>query len=44
MSDEHLEGVCLSGKQALESAKITPLPPATWDMVKWENVKDVLTA
>ena len=42
--DEQLEELCLSGTQAMETSNIPLLPPATWDMVRWENAEEVLTA
>ena len=44
MDNEQLEGLCLSGTQAIVTANIAELPLATWDMVRWDNSREVLTA
>jgi len=44
LNDEQLEELCLSVTQAMETANIRLLAPTTWDMVRWENAKEVLTA
>jgi len=36
MNDQQFEGLRRSG--------ITPLPEAAWDMVRWENAREVLTS
>jgi hypothetical protein len=40
---EPLQDICLSGAQAMETAKIDPLPQATWDRVRWKNTEEILT-
>jgi len=42
MSD-NLEDLCRSGMRAVRTANITPLTPAIWDSVRWENAKEVLS-
>ena len=36
MNDQQFEDLCRSG--------LTPLPAATWDMVRWENARVVLSS
>lgn len=40
MNEEQLEEL---GADAMRTANLTPLPAATWDMVKWENAKGILS-
>lgn len=44
MNDRQFEDLCRSGMQAMSTANIPLLPAATWDMVRWENAKEVLTS
>ena len=44
MTDQQLEELCNSGVHAMETANIAPLPAATWDMVRWENAKEILSS
>jgi len=45
MNDKQFENLCRSGTRAMRTANITPLslPEATWERVRWENAKEVLS-
>lgn len=44
MTDNQLEELCDSGMHAIRTANIVPLPAAIWDMVRWENAREVLSS
>jgi hypothetical protein len=44
MNDKQFEDLCRSGTHAITTAKLTPLPAATWDRVRWESAKHILSS